>query len=245
MNQQEREEFFEGMSPHMKHLIRQQWEDMRAGETPIHPVGEINIQVSSNRTGAPNTPLLGFGGLRRSGKDASSDHLVETQGFVKLGMSDVLARCLYVLNPLIPLHGQHIRYADIVDMVGYVEAKKIPEVRQLLQRLGTDVGRDILGEDIWVSALEKTIKEHRAAGTPVALTGVRFSNELEMIRRAGGTTVYIHRPSEASTDAESIATHKSEKGLRPEDFDHQIINDGSLSELYAQVDEVISRIFVR
>jgi len=197
----------------------------------------------------PNTPLLGFGGLRRSGKDAASDHLVETQGFVKLGMSDVLARCLYVLNPLIP-SGEytripHVRYAELVDSIGYTEAKKIPEVRQLLQRLGTDVGRDILGEDIWVSALEKTIKEHRDAGTPVALTGVRFSNELEMIRRAGGTTVYIHRPSEASTDAESIATHKSEKGLRPEDFDHQIINDGSLSELYAQVDEVISRIFAR
>lgn len=245
----------------MKQELREFWNGVRlTGETPIHPVGEINIQVPMNRTGAPNTPLLGFGGLRRSGKDASSDHLVETQGFVKLGMSDVLARCLYVLNPVIPVYEQEhwelldyepeewettLRYRTIVDRVGYTTAKKITEVRELLQRLGTDVGRDILGEDIWVSALEKTIKEHRDAGTPVALTGVRFSNELEMIRRAGGTTVYIHRPSEASTDAETIASHKSEQGLSPEDFDHQIINDGSLSELYAQVDEVISRIFAR
>src|SRR5690606_11700148 len=121
--------------------------------------------------------VIGVGGLLTAGKDVFADRLVEEHGFVKLGMSDILAEALYALNPIVtyskgesrdypdgplgkPGKTTHTVYLlsyqdylkDIYYNTGfegqaaYVEAKKHPEVRRLLQALGTEVGRNLLGE---------------------------------------------------------------------------------------------------
>ena len=88
--------------------------------------------------------LIGLGGKLRAGKDAVADYLEEHHDFVKMGMSDALNDALLKLNPYIPTEriyadgewvvpaGIH-RYQDLYDEVGYVEAKKNPEVRRLLR----------------------------------------------------------------------------------------------------------------
>lgn len=71
-------------------------------------------------------------------------------------------------------------------MVGIgVEAKKNPGVRVLLQRLGTDVVRDMVDEDAWVDIMRFRVECLLREGKKVVVTGIRFPNELEAIRGFG------------------------------------------------------------
>ena len=201
--------------------------------------------------------VIGIGGRLAAGKDEVADHLVATHGFIKMGMSDPLADALYVLNPRIGIagdsdivkeqfiFGQLYSYQDIIDTVGYVEAKTIPEVRSWLQKLGTEVGRDMLGKNIWVKAAESRIREQLNNNQNVVITGIRFPNELEMVNRLGneenwfsGATLWISRPG-LSTSKEA-AQHASEGSVSEFDFQYNISNNGSRNDLYETADRFLA-----
>lgn len=199
--------------------------------------------------------LIGLGGKLRAGKDAAADYLADTHGYHKLGMSDALNEALLKLNPWITgtvpnavsVFGEEvrltpIRYQELHDAVGYVQAKTFPEVRRLLQVLGTEVGRDMIGQDVWVNIAEKRIKALLDAGVPVVITAVRFPNELEMIRKLGGTAVWIERASEARGASEEVSGHASEQSVSMRDFPRAIGNHGTLEELYVNVEALIENI---
>ena len=152
--------------------------------------------------------LIGLGGKLRSGKDALADYLEWEHGYVKMGMSDALNEALLKLNPIIPTgkywesgYEHHMTYRDYHRAHGYVEAKKNPEVRRLLQILGTEVGREMIDPDVWVNMAEKKIRAYWAEGKRVVITAMRFPNEIEMLNRLGGVSVWIERP-----DSERLAT---------------------------------------
>jgi len=136
---------------------------------------------------------FGICGYAEAGKDVVADLLVAEFGFVKVNMSDALDHYLQVLNPLIAyerdpitqgegiLEGavviwQFARYAELRQMMSLTEAKKIPEVRELLQRLGTDVGRAI-DPLMWVKEVERLAVKHER----VVTTGIRFPEEADML----------------------------------------------------------------
>lgn len=193
-------------------------------------------------------PLIGLGGRLRSGKDTVADHLVSRYGFIKIGMSEPLNDALLTLNPLIPVNahedqtaigltGQFVRYSDLIDRVGYVEAKRNPEVRALLQRLGTDVGRKLIDENVWVDMMARIVTDHLDAGTPVVVTGIRYLNEVDVIRDMLGSSWWVSRPiTSIGVAADQILAHESERGVNEADFDKVIRNDGTLDELYRSVD---------
>lgn len=197
------------------------------------------------------TQIVGIGGKLASGKDAISDYLVENHGWVKIGMSDALAEALYVLNPWIHQQGflKNIvgrvtkswnyteRYQTYVDRVGYVEAKTNPEVRRLLQVLGTEVGRRIISESTWTDIVVRRAKEAAKTAPGVIITGIRFPNELGMITdELDGELWWVVRPSLA---AGSNAGHSSENSVHETDFDRTIRNDGTLDDLYKKVASII------
>lgn len=191
--------------------------------------------------------VIGVGGRLTAGKDVFADHLVEQHGFVKLGMSDTLAEALYRLNPYIDMGSvKHLidpewvelfsttslwRYKDLVDNLGYVKVKTHPEVRRLLQVLGTEVGRELLGENIWVEAARRRIQDLTGHGRDVVITGVRFPNEVELFNswlyddNIAATTVFVTRPGLPP------ATHASETSVQLEDFEYELKNTGSLEDL--------------
>lgn len=140
---------------------------------------------------------------------------------------------------------------------------KYPELspRIMLQHLGTEWGRQVAGEDIWISLflseaktlLTEHVGYHRTQGTfslepdevasrpsVVVCPDVRFKNEITRIKAAGGHVIRVLRPS---TDSKAIKTgigsHVSEteqQGLNPGDFDVILQNKGSLEDLYESVD---------
>lgn len=88
--------------------------------------------------------------------------------------------------------------------------------RKMLQRLGTEFGRE-LDSDIWVR-----IAEHEIAScdsTPIIFDDLRFENEAEMIKRRGGEVWLLRRASlEVSKDS-----HVSEAGI-PEDLIDKVVD---------------------
>lgn len=194
---------------------------------------------SSSRARAAHVPsmstlIVGVSGKKRHGKNTASEALVRELGYTEVAFGDALKKAVYVLDPILwswrwllrSLAGNPMRLRELVDAVGWEDAKEVPEVRRLLQKMGTEVGREILGEDIWVrTALAKAA----AIDGPVVITDVRFLNEVEAIRDAQGVLLRVERPSVASADA-----HPSETALDGYDgFDAVLVNDGTVSDLQA------------
>jgi hypothetical protein len=176
--------------------------------------------------------VIGIGGFYQSGKDVVADYLVAQHGFVKLGMSDVLNDFVAAIDPILFHTHYYVRYSEFVAQHGYVEAKKNSEVRRLLQATGTEAGRKILGEDVWVNGARARIEAARQS-SHVVITGIRFPNEIRMIQELWGLTLYIVRPGFEGDG------HASENSVKPEDFERIITNDGTIADLHGLVDEIV------
>lgn len=185
--------------------------------------------------------LFGIGGALRSGKDTVADYLVEKHGWIKLGMSEPLNNALLTMNPLVPvrkwgLFTEYIPYAELHSRVGYTKAKTNYEVRRLLQVLGTEVGRKMINENVWVDIAARRIRVHAALGQNVIMTGIRFPNEIKMIQDLEGANLYVTRPD---LEVSAGSGHDSETSVTKALFDIEIENDGSLDDLYSQVDDLL------
>lgn len=197
-----------------------------------------------------NAPIvLGLGGLKESGKDTVADYLAERHGFVKFGMSDPLHAALLVLDPVVHITrdeanklwaegidslGTYMRYSFITEQLGYVRAKEIADYRRLLQVFGTDIGRNMIGEDTWLNSAKRTIADEVAAGNNVVLTSTRFPNEIQMIEKFGGSTWWVHREFKRDEDL-----HASEQSVGENDFGHVIMNITTYADLYENVEKAL------
>lgn len=208
--------------------------------TPLESPGEQEQRIRRALGLEPRPIVIGLGGYQEHGKDALADILVERHGFMKFGMSDAINEILMVLNPWVDLAGARVRYADVIESVGYTEAKKHPEIRRLLRTLGTEVGRDMIDPDIWVNIAGKKIRAALHDGASgVVVTGIRNGgNEIGLIRMYGGTTAWVDRPGHPIPDT----THASENTLGPDDFERRVINDGTLEDLKMAADMLVGGI---
>ena len=91
--------------------------------------------------------------------------------------------------------------------------------RYTMQTLGTEWGRGAMASDIWVRLAIMRANRLRAAGVAVIVDDMRFENEAQAIRDAGGKLVRITRP-----DAAQLAGHASEGGLDDWRFDMEVAN---------------------
>lgn len=180
--------------------------------------------------------LIGLGGYVYSGKDAFADVLENRLGWYKTYMSKALRESLEVLNPWVAFDtkGRLIRFAELVKELGYEKAKEFPEVRALLQRMGTEVGRKLWNEDFWVDLCFDDAIKHLERGKPTVVTGIRYPNELKVIQNLGGTSVWVSRPGYSAVNA-----HSSDNSLVEEDFDFIFKNDGTLEDLDDKVPEFL------
>jgi len=137
--------------------------------------------------------ILGLAGLAGSGKTTIADELVAAHGFERrLSLADPLRVMLAELDPIVgwdPDVGP-VRWNDAMT-AGYRPARaRWPEMRRLLQRLGTEAGRGTLGEDVWVEHLMGRIGPLE----DVVVDDVRFPNEVAAIQAAGGVVCWVERP---------------------------------------------------
>lgn len=102
--------------------------------------------------------------------------------------------------------------------------------RQLMQTLGTEWGRGLVHEDLWLMLAEQKIKQYHDSGYHAAITDCRFENEATRIRQAGGVIWHIQRG-----DVKSVSAHKSEAGVAYRFGDTIIDNNGTLEQLQDEV----------
>lgn len=186
--------------------------------------------------------VIGLCGPMRSGKDTIGSLLVEHHGYTRFAFADAVKECALALDPIIgivptdPEHkaqGPMLRLSDLVARQGVEAAKAHPEVRRLLQRLGTEMGREVIDPNLWVA-----IVAGRSADTErVVITDLRFPNEAEWVRSIeGGVVVRVYR---AGTGG---GTHASEALLESIDPDVGFVNGGSFGGLAAQVQTLVDTV---
>ena len=171
--------------------------------------------------------LIGLSGYAGAGKDEAARVLVAA-GWTRVSYADVLREFLVAVDPLVPTPcGIPTRLSALVAQDGYEHAKRTyPEIRQLLQRLGTDAGRRILGENVWVEA---ALAAHEPLDR-IVVTDCRFPNEADAIRARGGVVVRLDRPG-----CEPVNGHVSETALDGYAFDQVLVNDGTVTDLHLAV----------
>jgi deoxynucleotide monophosphate kinase-like protein len=112
---------------------------------------------------------------------------------------------------------------------------KPANVRTLLQREGTEEGRDKYGEDVWVNTMQQWFRllNEKWGIEKFCIPDVRFPNEANAIKAMGGKVLRIDSPIRARSSALSKQQreHKSEIALDSYDaFDAIIQNDPRHSE---------------
>lgn len=177
--------------------------------------------------------IFGLSGYGQSGKDTAAAFLVQELGFKKIAWADALREALVILNPRVQ-YAEGKEYHDLADALkwyGYESMKAhSPHYRGLLQRMGTDVGRMLLGENVWVDATMRRINAEPEQERWV-IADTRFPNEADAIRNTGGRIFRITRFGVCP-----VNDHPSETALNGYPFDHVIFNNEGLDDFrYAVV----------
>ena len=173
--------------------------------------------------------VVGLCGLAQSGKDTAAGALIE-DGFIRLAFADALRDAVYALDPIVGSDGVGAR--SVVDALGWDLAKtSFPEVRRVLQRFGTEVGRDQFGEGFWVERLRAQMS---GSALGYVITDCRFVNEERFVHSLGGVMVRVVRPG-----VSLLNDHSSEAHISGLVVDAEIVNDGSVAGLHGAIRSLV------
>ena len=157
--------------------------------------------------------VIGLSGKAGSGKDYVFKHYLQPKGFLQLSLSwhfkvDLIAK----------------------GVITFEEAfeTKPPNVRTLLQLVGTELGRNVYGDDIWCNILRTWMDVYNFhwGTTQFAIPDVRFMSELDFIQRdLEGKVIRVVAPgrSDATSLDSTQRAHASEAEM---DKMHDVIFDG-------------------
>lgn len=180
--------------------------------------------------------IIGLTGYARSGKDTVAK-LLEPYGFVRVALADGVREMALAIDPWIDapsasdMPEEICRLSELVDQIGWEHAKGFTEVRRLLQVIGTEAVRNIVGPDTWIKIAGKKVSDALAQDKDVVITDVRFPNEANWIHEIGGEIWRIMRPGVSRAN-----NHASEFGIDKLGWDRVINNDGPIDDL----DEAVS-----
>ncbi|RJG46480.1 hypothetical protein D3Y55_21025 [Mesorhizobium sp. DCY119] len=105
--------------------------------------------------------------------------------------------------------------------------------RHAMQTLGTEWGRNCMGEDFWVGIWRQRVEAIIEVGGRVIVDDCRFPNEAATIRRLGGDIYRLDGRGGIS------GSHESERANFIADL--IVTNDGSREELHDKLDEALGR----
>lgn len=189
----------------------------------------------------PNVEIYGFSGKLGSGKDFIAK--------VFMNMMPPIPTIVTSLADELKL--QSIVYDDLEreKVFGHKDEK----TRLALQRRGTELGRNVYGEDIWLKFMYEKIIMYASRGIKrVVITDIRFPNEVEFVKDVGGSVFrilskdrHMQKLSEEGGSAE-ISMHSSETAL--DDYPlikfSYVINNNFNDDVYVQLREIVLKIRV-
>lgn len=176
--------------------------------------------------------IVAFIGPIGSGKTTAAQALVEG-GYVPVNFADPLRQAMEILDPMVG-NLTDVRYNEAVESLGYRRAKdEFPEIRRMMQALGTDLARDQWSPDFWVGQWESYQYDHEN----IVVDDMRFPNEYKAVRARGGLVFRIVRPdyNDPGPDA-----HESEQHWPTFLHDGVLFNGGTIADLHSQVRQALA-----
>lgn len=174
---------------------------------------------------AADVKLVGLAGPKGAGKSYVAGVLQTHCYCCRVGFADPLKRMLMTLG----LTRAQCYSAGEKESPCDLLCGKTP--RHAMQTLGTEWGRDMISNDVWVRAtlfeIYRQMKNAPAERPALrfVIEDVRFPNEAKAIRQAGGRLWEVRRPGRSYDPG-----HASEAGL-DESFDQVIVNDQDRAQL--------------
>jgi hypothetical protein len=217
-----------------------------------------------------NKKIIGISGFQGSGKDTVADFLVNVHGFRRVSfagtLKDAVAHVFGWDREM--LEGRTRASREWREQVDQWWSKRLnmPHLtpRWILQYWGTEVCRKAFHDDIWIASVEHkmmTLEDN------IVLSDVRFPNEIQSIKNLGGIVIRTHRgpdpewfhaaevvnggPTQNLSWASNRAIldtyniHPSETAWIGTKFDATLDNDGTIDELYEQVNQLLSHRFAK
>jgi hypothetical protein len=210
-----------------------------AGDQPLHPLQAITDAppLVPDLLDALETrhPTLGDGkpadrlivaitGLAGSGKSTMALRLVEHHGFTRVRFAGPLKSMLAALG-LSPAEIDGDRKEVPCDLLG----GRTP--RWAMQTLGTEWGRDLIANDLWIRAWNAAVGR-TLPGSCIVVDDCRFPNEFEAVKALSGIVIRVERDGAGA----GAAGHASEAFKL--DADQIVHNNGTLDQLAEQVDAI-------
>jgi hypothetical protein len=108
--------------------------------------------------------------------------------------------------------------------------------RRLLQLVGTECGRQCIGEDVWVNKFVENFYDLADKSLLICADDIRFPNEAQAIKLLGGKVVNVQgRQHNLGTNSK----HISERGIPKEMWDGIIQNGDSLAALESYLHDLL------
>lgn len=156
----------------------------------------------------PLRTIVGLTGAAGSGKSTVAKHLHVYCGFRVIKFAAALKNGLAQMMRTVGMSEHEIDRAIEGDMKQQpldVLCGHTP--RHAMQTLGTEWGRNCMGDDFWVNMVRVAIG-NTPIGSKIVIDDVRFENEVALIHELGGKVVMItgrggidgHHPSEAGVN---------------------------------------------
>ena len=208
--------------------------------------------------------IIGFVGQIGAGKDTAADFLVNSHKFRRDSFANTLKDAVATIfgwdRTLVEGRTKQSReWRDQVD-TWWASRLNMPGLtpRFILQNWGTEVCRNGFHDDIWIASLENKL---RKTSDNIVITDVRFPNEISAIHNSGGIVIRIKRGPDPAwlAAAESVnrgpvnnmtwslskehlrrlGIHASEYSWAGGDIDYTVTNDGTVDELFSQLEQII------
>jgi hypothetical protein len=162
--------------------------------------------------------LVALTGLAGAGKSTAAAILAKHHGFTRMRFAAPLKAMLRAIGLGDAEIEGHLKEAPCALLQG-----KSP--RQAMQTLGTEWGRNLIGEHFWADVWQHQALQVLDQGGKVVVEDCRFPNEVAAIKSLGGKIWRVDRPGLV------VGTHDSEQyvaGLKADDYIH---NSGTLDRL--------------
>lgn len=172
-------------------------------------------------------PNIGLIGKMRSGKSVLGDYLADKYGYTQFAFADEMKADF------------HRRYPEV---------PRNPKPRACYQFHG-ELMRKVIGDDVWVGrCFSKIDAIDTEEPFRAVITDVRMPHEADALNRAGYVLIRVDCPDAIriqraidSGDRFDYADlmHGTETALDGYAADFTVVNDAGLTELYAQIDEIM------
>ena len=197
--------------------------------------------------------IIGICGFIGSGKDTVADYLVNFHEFRRESFANTLKDAVAAVFgwDRTMLEGRTKEAREWREQVDPWWAARLdmPTLtpRWVLQYWGTEVCRRAFHDDIWIASLENKLRNSR---DNIVISDCRFPNEIESLKQAGGSIVWVQRGTLPDWYEDAVSAnqgnnmglnamkmrkiHASEWAWLGSDFDVVIDNNGSIDDLYRQ-----------